>query len=381
MSKRDYYEVLGIQRDAGDDDIKKAYRKQAMQYHPDKNPGDKNAEDKFKEIGEAYAVLSDKNKRARFDRYGHAGAQSGNGFGGFNFEGEGFDPMDLFHSFFDNFGGGGFGGFGDGRGQGRRQRNVRRGSDLNIKLKLTLEEIATGIEKKVKIKYQAPCSECNASGSKDGKTDPCTQCGGSGQVRQVSNSIFGQFVNVTTCPNCRGEGVIISTPCSSCNGTGLERNEKTVAIHVPAGVSEGQYLKMQGLGNHGARSGEPGDIIVEFHEKSHEHFTRHDDDVLYELTITYTQAVLGSSVEVPTLTGRVKLNIPAGTNSGKVLRLKGKGIQHLNHVGSGDQLVRISILVPRKVNAKATELLEALEEELKGSSEDKSFFKKVFSGK
>ncbi|MBT3233907.1 MAG: molecular chaperone DnaJ [Calditrichaeota bacterium] len=380
MSKRDFYETLGVPRDADSDTIKKAYRKAAMKYHPDRNPDDKSAEGKFKEVGEAYSVLSDQNKRARYDRFGHAGNQGGGGFGGFGFEGGG-DPFDLFKSVFGNFGGG-FGGFGDdifGRQSGgRRSQRSRRGKDLSVNLKLTLEEVAKGVEKKVKIKYQAPCKACSASGSEDGKTSQCSRCHGAGEVRHISESLFGRVVNVSACPGCNGEGTVVSSPCQSCRGTGLERDEKVVPVAVPSGVSDGNYLKMRGEGNYGARGGEAGDLVVGFQETAHEHFSRHGDDVLYDLVITYPQAVLGKSIEIPTLNGTVRLNIPAGTQSGKLFRLKGRGIPHINNVGTGDQLVRISIYVPRKVSNTAKLTLDKLDREISPDDKEKdSFFKKV----
>lgn len=382
MSKRDYYEVLGVSKNATKDEIKKAYRKLAMQYHPDRNQGDKGAEDKFKEVGEAYAVLNDDKKRAQYNRFGHAGAQNAGryGGGGFNFS-EGFDPMDIFASVFGNFGG--FGDFGDdifgrSRGGGASRQRINRGRDLSVTLKLTLEEIAKGVEKKVKVKYMGTCDTCKGSGSKDGKTQTCSRCNGSGEVRQISESLFGRVVNITTCNACGGEGVTVTSPCPACGGSGLERKEKVVKVGVPAGVTSGNFIRMRGEGNLGKRGGIAGDIIVGFQETSHKHFTRHGDDILYELLISYSQAVLGTSVEVPTLSGKVKLNIPAGTESGKLFRLKSKGIPHLNSVGNGDQLVRITIHVPKKVNSTAKRLLEELDEEITVDSRDnESFFEKV----
>ncbi len=381
MTKRDYYEVLGLSRDASDDDIKKAYRKLAMEYHPDRNPGNAAAEEKFKEVGEAYAVLADKTKRAQYDRYGHAATQPGGGFGGFSFNGESFDAADLFRSIFGNINLGGFGSFSDdfmGRSSRSRGWHTQRGSDLSLKIQLTLEEIATGIEKKVKIKYLAPCAACSGSGSADSKTNVCPRCKGSGEIKQMTDSFFGRVVNVTTCTACSGRGSVISSPCSVCNGSGLIRDEKTIAVHIPAGVSEGQYLRLQGQGNHAPQKGIPGDVLVEFEEKPHEYFTRHGDDILYELTISFPQAVMGDSVEIPTLTGRVRLNIPAGSASGKLFRLKNKGIPHINASGAGDQIVRVTIYVPKKVSAHAARLLEELGEEINPSeSEKKSFYRKV----
>jgi len=380
MNKRDYYEVLGVSRNTDQDSVKKAYRKLAMKYHPDRNPDDKEAEEKFKEVGEAYSVLTDQNKRAQYDRFGHVGPQGAGGFGSFSFNGQGFDPFDLFKSVFGDFGGG-FGSFGEdlfGRSMRGRRRAANRGSDLSINLKLTLEEIAEGVDKKIKIKYQALCKSCNGTGSRDGRTQTCPRCHGTGEVRQMTESIFGRVVNVASCSACNGEGQVISSPCPVCSGSGLQRDEKIVAIHVPAGVSDGNYIRMRGEGNHGRHGGPGGDILVGFNEKPHDLFTRHNDDLLYELMISYPQAVLGDSIEVPTLEGQVRLNIPSGTPSGKLFRLKGKGIAHLNNIGHGDQLVRVAIYVPRKVGVKAKKMLEELDKEVQvDPSNSKSFFNKV----
>lgn len=376
MSKRDYYEVLGVSKNASPDEIKKSYRKLAMKYHPDRNPDDKDAENSFKEVGEAYAVLTDKDKRARYDRFGHEAAQTASGFGGFNFNGEGFDPFELFRSVF-----GGFSGFGDswfGGSSGRQRRSVNRGNDLSIDLQVTLEEIAQSATKKVKIKFQNSCAACGGSGSTDASTEKCPRCQGSGEIRQVTESLFGRMINVVTCSYCSGEGTVVKNPCPNCNGSGVSRDEKTISIHIPAGVSEGNYLRLRGEGNVGARGGLAGDIIVRFFEKKHDLFTRHGDDILFELTISYSQAVIGTSIEVPSLHGAVKLNLPAGTQPGKLLRMRGKGIPHLNNVGNGDQMVRINVHVPKKIGTKERKLLEQLEEfnSMKPSS-SKSFFSKV----
>ncbi len=378
MNKRDYYEILGIERNADNETIKKAYRKLAMQYHPDRNPDDSDAENKFKEVGEAYSVLSDANRRARYDRFGHAGAQGSDPFSGFGFDSRGFDPFDLFKSVFEGFSAG-FGDdiFGSARSGGRKR--ARKGTDISVTIKLSLEEIQTGITKKVKLKYQNICSQCNGSGSKDSGTRTCSRCNGSGEVRQVNESIFGRFVNISACPECNGEGQIVANPCSLCSGTGLERDEKVVKIGVPAGVGDGQYMRMPGEGNNAVRGGQPGDLIVHFKEKEHDLFSRHGDDILYEMHVSYSDAVLGASAEVPTLTGKVKLTIPAGTPSGKLFRLKGKGIPHVNQGGQGDQLVRVVIYVPKKVSTSERKLLEKLENEMEvvQPSKNKSFFNKV----
>jgi len=362
VDKRDYYELLGLEKSASPEEIKKSYRKLAMQYHPDRNPGDKSAEEKFKEIGEAYSVLSDDNKKAKYDRYGHAGVQGasggggggGYGAGGFDFS-QGFDPFDLFRSVFggqggdDPFGGGG-------RGRPRRAR----GMDINITLELTLEEIAEGVTKTVKIRYNKPCESCTGTGSSTGKLDRCTACNGSGEVRQVTDSFFGRMMNITACNVCGGTGQRVTSPCSKCNGSGLVRDEKTIKVRVPPGVTGVQFMKLRGDGNAAPRGGDNGDIIVTFKEIPHEMFTRHNDDVHIEREVYYHQAVLGDEVEVPTLDGKVRLKIPAGTIPGKVFKLKGKGIKHTEADGRGDQLVHITVHIPKKLSAKHRKLLEDL---------------------
>lgn len=373
MSKRDYYEILGISQNASQDEIKKVYRKLAMKYHPDRNPDDSSAEEKFKEIGEAYAVLSDQNKRARYNRYGHE-AVGARDFGGSPF-GESFDPFELFRSVFSGFGGDIFGQYG--RGSGRQR--IRRGTDLRIDLKLTLEEVAEGVTKKIKVSILKPCCECSGSGSMSGRTKTCPRCHGSGEVQQVSESFFGRVVNVTACNMCGGEGSVIDDPCKACRGDGLQRSEKTFNINVPAGVSSGNYQRMRGEGNAAPRGGQSGDLLVSFQELPHELFTRHDDDVLCEAKIRFTQAALGDVVEVPTLKGSVRLTIPPGTPPGKLFRMRNKGITHLNGLGRGDQLVRITIHVPKKIDAKVRRMLEELENIAKNSphDNDKPFFSKI----
>ncbi|MFH0765966.1 MAG: molecular chaperone DnaJ [Calditrichota bacterium] len=377
MAKRDYYETMGVERNSSIEDIKKAYRKLAMQYHPDRNPGNKEAEEKFKEIGEAYAILSDENKRARYNRFGHQEPGMGGG-SGFGFNGEGVDPFEIFRSFFGGFGFGGFGGDLFESVGGPRRRTANRGSDIAIDLTLTLEEIALGTDKKVKVKVLKACEACRGTGSKSNRQEVCPICKGSGESRQVTDSFFGRVVNITACNRCGGQGQVVSDPCSECSGSGVQRTEKTLSIHVPAGVSEGNYLKLREEGNSGTRGGPPGDIIVKFYEKSHSLFTRHDDDVLYELTISYPKAVLGDSLEIPTLDGAVRLPIPPGTPPGKLLRLRGKGITHLNGYGRGDLLVRINIHVPKKISAQERKSLEELDRLVsEDSSEAKSFFNKI----
>jgi molecular chaperone DnaJ len=377
-TKRDYYEILGVSREAGAEDVKKAYRKLAMQYHPDRNKGDATAEEKFKEVGEAYAVLSDADKRARYDRFGHAvagagaGAGAGGGFGGFEF-----DLSDALRQFME---GGLFGGgfFGRERTAGGSMRV--RGNDLQIKLALTLEEIASGVKKTLKVKRHAACSECGGSGARKGtQRKACPTCRGTGQVRQVSSTFLGQFVNIQTCPQCRGEGKIISDPCPSCKGEGRAREEKTVTVDIPAGVAAGQYLTLRGEGNAGLHGGPSGDLVVIIDELPHEHFVRDGDNVVFPLVLTIPQIVLGDEVEVPTLTGRARLKIEPGTEPGRVLRMRGKGLPSLNGYHTGDQLVEIHLHVPKRLSARERELLSELRksENFSGAADEGGFFKKA----
>ena len=379
--KRDFYEVLGVARSAGADEIKTAYRKLAMQYHPDRNPGNQEAEEKFKEAAEAYEVLSNSDKRQRYDRFGHDGLR-GSGEQGFS------DINDIFSQFSDIFGGG-FGGgifeemFGGGRGRGRRQGRGTPGSDLKIQLPLTLEEIATGVEKTLKIKRQMECEECSGSGARAGTSlAECPVCHGSGELRQVSRSLFGQFVNVVPCTNCSGEGRVVQEPCTACHGDGRVAGEKTIKVKVPAGVSEGNYIPLRGQGNAGRKGGEAGDLIVYIREQEHEEFRRQDDDVYYDLVIGFADAALGTEVEVPTLAGRAKLRIEPGTPAGQILRMRDKGIPHLNSGGKGDQLVRVHVYVPKKPSGPEKELLLQMRE-MKGftpsdRAESRSFFSRIF---
>ena len=335
MSKRDYYEVLGLSKDASAEEIKKAYRKLAIKYHPDKNQGDKTAEEKFKEIAEAYAVLGDEQKRAKYDRFGHDAERMG-GFGGgdpFGFGG-GIDLLEALRQFMEQ----GFGGFGDifggGRSGGSRRSSRRKGGDLQIRLKLDLEEIATGTAKKIKVNKKINCDTCNGSGSaKYSKTVTCPMCKGSGEVRNVSQSLFGQFVNISTCQRCSGEGQIIENPCHSCNGEGRINGAKTIEVNIPAGVKTGNYIPLNGEGHAGLRNGPPGDLIVHIEEKPHKIFDRRGDDVILVLPVSFPDAALGASIEIPTLTGKAKLSVAPGTQSGKILRMRSKGIPHLNGAG------------------------------------------------
>jgi molecular chaperone DnaJ len=379
MAKRDYYEVLGVGKNATKDELKKAYRKLAMQYHPDRNPDNKEAEEKFKEAAEAYEVLTDDDKRAKYDKFGHDGLRGGQGFQGFN------DVNDIFSHFSDIFGGSSI--FddifssGSGRSRSRRRGQGTPGSDLKVTLKLTLEEIASGVTKKIKIKKYVKCDSCKGVGAEAGtSTKTCPVCGGSGEVKTVSRSVFGQFVNIQPCSNCNGEGTVIDSPCRKCYGDGRVQDEVTIKINVPAGVHEGSYLTMRGEGNAGLRGGQNGDIIVIFQEERHQYFVREGDDVIFDLYLSYPDAVLGTEVEVPTLTGRAKLKIEGGIQPGKLLKMREKGIQHLNRHGAGDELVRINVDIPKKINAKERELLKELANmpniKTPSGGDEKNFFKK-----
>jgi molecular chaperone DnaJ len=362
MAKRDYYDVLGVSRSATLDEIKSAYRKLAMQYHPDRNPGNKEAEEKFKEITEAYEVLSDEEKRRRYDQFGHAGMRAGQDFHQYT------SMDDIFSAFGDIFGGSLFEElFGGGRRRSA-QRSPRpqgeRGADLHIRLPLSLEEIANGTEKTLKVKRYLPCSTCNGTGSRSGTGGyaTCPTCNGSGQISQVSRSMFGQFVNITTCPTCSGTGTILRDPCPTCNGEGRTMGEDTVRVAIPAGIYEGMEFRLRGKGHAGRRGGPPGDLIVEIEEKEHPYFRRDGNDVVYNLVISFPDAVLGGEVEVPTLDGTALLTIKPGTQPGTVLRMRGKGLPVYNSTERGDQLVVVNVYVPTKVNGHERDLLRQLAE-------------------
>lgn len=379
MSKRDYYEVLGLAKGASADEIKKSYRKVAMQYHPDRNPGDKGAEEKFKEAAEAYEVLSDADKRAQYDRYGHAGLGSnGRGPGG------GMNMDDIFSQFGDIFGDDLFGSFfGGGRrgGGGSRSRGVR-GSNLRVKIKLNYEEIAKGVTKNIKVKKYVSCSSCSGSGAKDrNSVQNCSTCGGSGQVRRVSNTFLGQMQTVTTCPTCNGEGSIVTAKCAVCKGEGRVYGEETVTIDIPAGVQEGMQLSVGGRGNAGERGGSSGDLIVLIEEEQHPELHRDGLNVAFELHISFMDAVFGLQAEVPTIDGKAKIKIPAGTQSGKIFRLKGKGFPAVNSYEKGDQLIHVNVWTPQHVTPEEKDLLEKLSEspnfQPKPDKNERGFFDKV----
>ncbi|MCC8153044.1 MAG: molecular chaperone DnaJ [Tannerellaceae bacterium] len=360
MAKRDYYEVLGVAKSASADEIKKAYRKKAIEFHPDKNPGDMVAEEKFKEAAEAYDVLSDPQKRQRYDQFGHAGVggASQGGFGG------GMSMDDIFSQFGDIFGGhfGGFGGF-SGFGGSRSGRRVNRGSDLRVKVKLTLKEIATGVEKKIKVKKFVACRECNGSGAEDANsTRACDTCHGSGVVTRVTNTFLGQMQTQSTCPTCNGEGKLTTKKCSHCSGEGVVKDEEVITINIPAGVAEGMQLSMGGKGNAARHGGVNGDLLILVEEERHPELIRDENDLLYNLLLSFPQAAMGGTVEVPTIDGKAKLKIEPGTQPGKVLRLRNKGLPSVNSYGTGDLLVNVSIYVPETLFSSDKELLKKLED-------------------
>ena len=382
MSKRDFYEILGVAKGASADEIKKAYRKVAMQYHPDRNPGDKAAEEKFKEAAEAYEVLSDADKRAQYDRYGHAGLSgNGRGFGG----GGSMNMDDIFSQFGDIFGddifGSFFGGGRRGGGGGGRARGVR-GSNLRVKIKLNYEEIAKGVSKNIKVKKYVSCTTCSGSGAKDkNSVQTCSTCGGSGQVRRVSNTFLGQMQTVTTCPTCNGEGSIVTAKCPVCKGEGRVYGEETVTIDIPAGVQEGMQLSVGGRGNAGERGGPPGDLIILIEEEQHPELHRDGLNVAYELHISFADAVFGLQAEVPTIDGKAKIKIPPGTQSGKIFRLKGKGFPGVNTYERGDQLIHVNVWTPQHVTPEEKAILEKLNDspnfQPKPDKNERSFFDKV----
>lgn len=377
-AKRDYYEVLGVDKNADEKTIKSAYRKKAIQYHPDKNPGDKEAEEKFKEAAEAYDVLSNPDKRAKYDQFGHdMGPQGFPGGGGFH--AGGFSMEDIFSQFGDIFGGafGNMGGFESAGGRTRRRQ--RRGSDLRIKIKMTLAEIATGINKTLKIPTMVPCSHCNGTGAKDGTAfHNCPTCNGSGTVIRQQQTMFGIQQSVIECPQCHGEGKIITERCSYCNGEGVERKDETVSFSIPAGVQDGQTLTMRGKGNAAPRGGANGDLLIVIEEVKHPELIRDGNDIVYNLMLDLPTATLGGSVEVPTITGRARMKIPAGTQPGKVLRMRGKGLPSTDGYGTGDELVNIMVCIPENLGQQEQAAIESLRGK-PGVTPDESTKNRIFS--
>ena len=384
-SKRDYYEVLGVDRNASAEDIKKAYRKMAIKYHPDKNPDNKEAEEKFKEAAEAYSVLSDADKKARYDQFGHAGVEGAGpdfsgGFGNLN---------DILNDLFGGAFGGGFGGFsgfGGGFGGGRtgqRQQRVYRGRDIRVRVKLTLEEIAKGVEKEISIEKSVPCKDCGGKGAKNSSDiKTCPACNGTGQVQRVVNSFLGQTVTYSTCQQCGGEGKIISNPCRSCNGTGLVRKRETIKVKIPAGVEAGMQLTIQGEGHAAKNNGINGDLLVVIEEQEHPNLKRDGNNLYYTKVISMPDAILGAEVEIPCLDGSYKIKVDPGTQSGEVVRLRGKGLPTVNgYGGTGDMYVKIAVWIPRKLDKEEKAVIESLRNKdafkPNPSKEDKSFFDKI----
>ncbi|HNT93769.1 MAG TPA: molecular chaperone DnaJ [Bacteroidales bacterium] len=355
MSKRDYYEVLGVSKGASKDEIKKAYRKQALKYHPDKNPGDKDAEEKFKEAAEAYEVLSNDDKRARYDQFGHAG-MNGSGFGG-GFGG-GMTMEDIFSSFGDIFGDAFGGAFGSRRG-GSRSRSVNKGTNLRLKVKLTLEEFAHGAEKKVKVSKYVTCSSCHGSGAaSDSDVTTCSACKGTGHTTRVMNTILGQMQTTSPCNVCGGEGKVITRKCPVCYGEGIVKAEEVIPLNIPAGLSPGMQLSVTGKGNAARRGGINGDLIVVIDEEPHDHLIREGNDLIYNLFISIPDAILGANAEVPTIDGKVRIKIDPGTQAGKILRLRGKGLPDVNGYGKGDLLVNVNVWIPKNLTREEQKVVE-----------------------
>jgi molecular chaperone DnaJ len=361
MSKRDFYEILGVSKGATQEEIKKAYRKVALQFHPDRNPDNKEAEEKFKEAAEAYEVLSDEKKKAQYDRFGHAGMGSQGGYGG---GAGGMNMDDIFSQFGDIFGDdnpfGSF--FGGGGARNRRSRGSGTpGTNLRIKVKLTLVEIANGVQKKIKINKYKSCSTCDGTGAKDsGSFQTCGTCNGAGVIRKISNTILGQMQTTSTCPTCNGEGKIITAKCGVCKGDGRAYGEEVVTVDIPAGVTEGVQLSMSGKGNAGQRGGAPGDIIISIEEIQDAELKRDGNNVVYDLYLSFIDATLGTQAEVPTIDGKAKIKIPKGTQSGKLFRLKGKGLPSINSYGRGDQLIDVNVYIPTHLSSEEESILEGL---------------------
>ena len=386
MSKRDYYEVLGVSKSATQEEIKKAYRKQALKYHPDKNPGDKEAEANFKEAAEAYEILSNQDKRSRYDRFGHAGVGGASGGGGF---GGGMSMEDIFENFGDIFGsafGGGFGGFsgfsGFGGSSRSRGRRVNKGSNLRVKVSLSLKDIAHGVNKKIKVNKYIACDACGGNGAKDSSSySTCSTCQGSGQVTRVTSTFLGQMQTTQTCHVCGGEGKIITNKCTKCHGEGIVKDAEVISLDIPAGVAEGMQLSVSGKGNAARRGGVNGDLIILIQEEKHPDLVRDGNDLIYGLYLNFAEAALGAPVEIPTVDGKVKIKIEPGTQPGKILRLRGKGLPEVHGYGKGDLLVNINVWVPKNLSKDERKLVEQLSssENFKPqpSVDDKSFFDRM----
>ncbi|HVN57899.1 MAG TPA: molecular chaperone DnaJ [Bacteroidales bacterium] len=376
MTKRDFYEILGVPKTASKDEIKKAYRKQALKFHPDKNPGDKSAEEKFKEAAEAYEVLSNDDKRARYDRYGHSGL----GSQGSGFSGNGMTMDDIFSSFGDIFGDafGGFGGF----SSGRRSRTVNKGSNLRVKVKLNLHEIANGTEKKLKVRKYSKCPTCDGTGAADSSSySDCSTCRGSGHVTRVTNTLLGQMQTTSVCPTCGGDGKIITKKCTACYGEGIVEKEEVIKVSIPAGVGKGMQMTVNGKGNSPRRGGVDGDLIVVIDEEEHDELIREGNDLIYNLFISVPDAITGTHVEVPTVDGQVKIKIDQGTQPGKILRLRGKGLPEVNGYGRGDLLVNVNVWIPKNLSKEEMRIIEKFKDSEtftpKPDKDDKGFFERM----
>ena len=378
MAKRDYYEILEVSKSASKDEIKKAYRKKAIQYHPDKNPGDKTAEEQFKEAAEAYEVLSDDNKKARYDQFGHAGMSNSGGYGG----GAGMSMDDIFSHFGDIFGDmGGFGGF-SGFGGGRQSQRVSKGSNLRVKVQFSLQEVAQGAEKKLKLKKYVTCQSCGGNGA-EGRSgySTCSNCNGTGQVTRIANTILGRMQTSSVCNACGGNGKTINKKCTTCYGEGIVQGEEVVTVKIPAGVAEGMQLNVSGKGNAARRGGINGDLIVVIEEDPHPELIRDGNDLIYPLFVSIPDATIGTTVEIPTVDGKVKIKVEPGTQPGKILRLRGKGIPDINGYGKGDLLVTVNVWIPKDLSKEERTILEKLNTsknfQPQPTAEDKSFFKKM----
>ena len=389
--KRDYYEVLGVPKNASADEIKKAYRKLAIKYHPDRNPDDKSAEEKFKEAAEAYDVLSDADKRAKYDQFGHSMGPQGFGGGAGGFSGGGMSMEDIFAHFGDIFGGrmgGGFGGFSGASGAGRRARKqVNKGTDLRITVKVNLKDIMNGVDKKLKIPRLVACTSCNGTGAKDGTAfHTCSRCHGSGHISHIEQSIFGPMQSESVCPDCNGEGKVISQACSSCGGSGVEKKEEIVSFHIPAGVTDGMVLTMRGQGNAPRHGGVNGDLLIVIQEEKDPELIRDGDDLIYNLMLDFPTAALGGTAEVPTVDCRARLKIAPGTQPGKVLRLRGKGLPSTNGSSTGDELINVMVYVPEKLSDEDRAVFEQMKNSpnITPSPNEKnrifSKFKHIFGG-